>query len=86
MPQKKNPDLTEFARAKVGRISGAAQTVTMLLKGLPLAYNKDLQETQEPVFSASTAAISLVSLLTVLLSRWNSRRRRMRDSVQDRIS
>ena len=64
MPQKKNPDLTELARAKVGRISGAAQTVTLLLKGLPLAYNKDLQETQEPVFSASTAAISLVSLLT----------------------
>ena len=64
MPQKKNPDLTELARAKVGRISGAAQTVTLLLKGLPLAYNKDLQETQEPVFAASTAAISLVALLT----------------------
>lgn len=64
MPQKKNPDLTELARAKVGRISGAAQTVTLLLKGLPLAYNKDLQETQEPVFAASAAAISLVSLLT----------------------
>ena len=64
MPQKKNPDLTELARAKVGRISGAAQAVTLLLKGLPLAYNKDLQETQEPVFAASTAAISLVALLT----------------------
>ena len=45
MPQKKNPDLTELVRAKVARINGAAQTVTMLLKGLPLAYNKDLQET-----------------------------------------
>jgi argininosuccinate lyase len=64
MPQKKNPDLTELARAKVGRISGAAHTVTLLLKGLPLAYNKDLQETQEPMFAASAAAISLVSLLT----------------------
>ena len=50
MPQKKNPDLTELVRAKVARINGAAQTVTMLLKGLPLAYNKDLQESQEPLF------------------------------------
>ncbi|MDR3725690.1 MAG: argininosuccinate lyase [Terracidiphilus sp.] len=53
MPQKKNPDLTELIRAKVGRIHGAAQTVTLLLKGLPLAYNKDMQETQEPAFSVS---------------------------------
>ena len=52
MPQKKNPDLTELIRAKVGRVHGAAQAVAMQLKGLPLAYNKDMQETQEPVFSA----------------------------------
>jgi argininosuccinate lyase len=52
MPQKKNPDLTELLRAKVGRLNGAAQSVAMQLKGLPLAYNKDMQETQEPVFSA----------------------------------
>jgi argininosuccinate lyase len=51
MPQKKNPDLTELLRAKVARINGAAQTVAMQLKGLPLAYNKDMQETQEPAFS-----------------------------------
>src|SRR6266478_6764773 len=44
MPQKKNPDLTELVRAKVGRLHGAAETVTLLLKGLPLAYNKDMQE------------------------------------------
>ncbi len=52
MPQKKNPDLTELLRAKVGRLNGAAQTVTLQLKGLPLAYNKDMQETQEPAFAA----------------------------------
>ncbi len=51
MPQKKNPDLTELIRAKVGRIHGAAEAVTLQLKGLPLAYNKDMQETQEPAFS-----------------------------------
>ena len=82
MPQKKNPDLTELARAKVGRISGAAQTVTLLLKGLPLAYNKDLQETQEPVFGASTAAISLVSLLTRFTLALEFKTERMRESCQ----
>src|SRR3569833_3557812 len=46
MPQKKNPDLTELIRAKIGRIHGAAEAVTLQLKGLPLAYNKDMQETQ----------------------------------------
>ncbi|MGD0939840.1 MAG: argininosuccinate lyase [Terracidiphilus sp.] len=51
MPQKKNPDLTELIRAKVGRIHGAAEAVTLQLKGLPLAYNKDMQETQEPAFA-----------------------------------
>ena len=56
MPQKKNPDLTELIRAKVGRINGAAQAVTLQLKGLPLAYNKDMQETQEPAFSVELCA------------------------------
>ena len=63
MPQKKNPDLTELIRAKVGRISGAAQTVTLTLKGLPLAYNKDMQETQEPVFAATSTTHIMVYLL-----------------------
>jgi argininosuccinate lyase len=56
MPQKKNPDLTELVRAKVGRIHGAATAVTLQLKGLPLAYNKDMQETQEPVFAVRGTA------------------------------
>ncbi len=63
MPQKKNPDLTELIRAKVGRISGAAHAVTLTLKGLPLAYNKDMQETQEPVFAATSTAHIMVYLL-----------------------
>jgi len=57
MPQKKNPDLTELIRAKVGRIHGAAQAVTLQLKGLPLAYNKDMQETQEPAFAVEFASL-----------------------------
>ena len=53
MPQKKNPDLTELARAKSGRIIAASHTVELQLKGLPLAYNKDMQETQEAIFAAT---------------------------------
>ena len=63
MPQKKNPDLTELIRSKVGRLSGAAHAVTLTLKGLPLAYNKDMQETQEPVFAATSTAHIMVYLL-----------------------
>ncbi len=62
MPQKKNPDLTELVRAKVGRIHGAATAVAMQLKGLPLAYNKDMQETQEPCF-AVTGTSQMIALL-----------------------
>jgi argininosuccinate lyase len=60
MPQKKNPDLAELVRAKTGRIAGAWVTLVTVVKGLPLAYNKDLQETQEPLYDAvETAAASL---------------------------
>ncbi len=50
MPQKQNPDSLELIRGKAGRVIGAAQQLLITLKGLPLAYNKDMQETQEPVF------------------------------------
>jgi len=50
MPQKQNPDALELIRGKAGRVMGAAQQLLITLKGLPLAYNKDMQETQEPVF------------------------------------
>jgi argininosuccinate lyase len=78
MPQKKNPDLTELVRAKVARINGAAQTLAMLLKGLPLAYNKDLQESQEPLFAASDAAERMTALLVKFTAalRFNTARMR----------
>ena len=63
MPQKKNPDLTELLRGKSGRLLGAATTLATLLKGLPLAYNKDLQETQEPVFAVADTIEGMLSLL-----------------------
>ena len=47
MPQKRNPDAAELVRAKVGRIAGAFQSLLMVMKGLPLAYSKDMQEDKE---------------------------------------
>jgi argininosuccinate lyase len=55
MPQKRNPDAAELVRAKTGRIAGAFQSLLMVMKGLPLAYAKDMQEDKEPVFAALDA-------------------------------
>ena len=63
MPQKKNPDLTELLRGKAARLVGAQTTLAILLKGLPLAYNKDLQEGQQPVFDAADTATGMLALL-----------------------
>jgi argininosuccinate lyase len=52
MPQKKNPDFAELVRGKTGRVFGDLQSLLVTLKGLPLAYNKDMQEDKEPVFDA----------------------------------
>jgi argininosuccinate lyase len=81
MPQKKNPDLTELIRAKVGRIHGAAEAVTLQLKGLPLAYNKDLQETQEPLFQ-----VGFVPQMLHIIARFTAalqfNRERMNEAAQ----
>ena len=53
MPQKKNPDSLELTRGKTGRVLGDLLTTLTVLKGLPLSYNRDLQETQEPLFDAA---------------------------------
>jgi argininosuccinate lyase len=81
MPQKKNPDLTELLRAKVGRIHGAAEAVTLQLKGLPLAYNKDMQETQEPVFQVDFVPqmLTLVARFTLAVQ---FNRQRMEEAAQ----
>ncbi|MBT9329809.1 argininosuccinate lyase [Acidipila sp. 4G-K13] len=82
MPQKKNPDLTELVRAKVGRINGAAQWVTLLVKGLPLAYNKDMQETQEPVFAAAVEADRMLQVLAPFTRAVKFRADRMRAACE----
>lgn len=63
MPQKRNPDAAELVRAKVGRILGALTSLTVVMKGLPLAYSKDMQEDKEPVFEAFDAlGLSLAAM------------------------
>ncbi len=64
MPQKKNPDLLELVRGKSGRVMGSAASLMVTVKGLPLAYNKDLQETQEPLFAASDILLQMLPLVT----------------------
>jgi argininosuccinate lyase len=63
MPQKKNPDFTELLRGKSARLVGAATSLSVLMKGLPLAYNKDLQEGQESVFDAADTAAGILGIL-----------------------
>lgn len=62
MPQKKNADLVELVRGKAGRVIGAATTLLVSVKGLPLAYNKDMQETQEPLFDAAQTMLGILPL------------------------
>src|SRR5258706_2162064 len=64
MPQKKNPDLLELVRGKTARVMGCATTLQSLVKGLPLAYNKDMQETQEALFDASDTITAMLPLVT----------------------
>ncbi len=64
MPQKKNPDLLELVRGKAARVLGNQTSLLMTIKGLPLAYNKDLQEMQEPLFEATSAVLSTLPLVT----------------------
>lgn len=64
MPQKKNADLLELTRAKAGRVLGNATALMVTMKGLPLAYNKDLQDTQQPLFEATETLVSLLPLIT----------------------
>ncbi len=64
MPQKKNPDALELLRGKAGRVLGAAVALQTSVKGLPLAYNKDFQEAQEPLFAATDTILDALPIAT----------------------
>ncbi|WP_313930156.1 argininosuccinate lyase [Trichocoleus sp. FACHB-262] len=67
MPQKKNPDVPELVRGKTGRVFGHLQAMLVLMKGLPLAYNKDLQEDKEALFDAVKTVRGCLEAMTILL-------------------
>jgi argininosuccinate lyase len=82
MPQKKNPDFAELVRGKTGRVFGDLQSLLVTLKGLPLAYNKDMQEDKEPAFDAiDTLAMSLRAM-EGMLSTVRINAERMRSSAR----
>ena len=68
MPQKRNPDAAELVRAKPGRIMGSLITLLTILKGLPLAYGKDMQEDKEPVFDAEANLMLAITAMTGMIA------------------
>jgi argininosuccinate lyase len=82
MPQKKNPDLLELVRGKAARVMGCATTLQTLVKGLPLAYNKDLQETQEPLFNAADTIIGMLPLVTGFMNKVEFNEAKMNQAAQ----
>jgi argininosuccinate lyase len=83
MPQKKNPDIPELLRGKAGRVFGSLQSLLVVMKGLPLAYNKDMQEDKEPLLDAMATVRSCVGILPALLAAMTPRADRMADALRD---
>ena len=67
MPQKKNPDVAELARGKTGRVYGSLVAVLTMMKGLPLSYNRDMQEDKEPVFDAADTVSATLSVFVQVI-------------------
>ncbi len=82
MPQKKNPDVAELIRGKVGRVHGALVALLTTLKGLPLAYNRDMQEDKEPFFEADKTLDACLSLMAGMTAALRFRPERMRQALK----
>jgi argininosuccinate lyase len=78
MPQKKNPDIAELARGRTGKVYGALVAVLTTMKGLPLAYNRDMQEDKEPLFLAHDTLTSSLSILAEMVANLHFRPLRTR--------
>ena len=83
MPQKKNPDIAELVRGKTGRVYGALTSLLTTMKGIPLAYNKDMQEDKEMSFDAIDTAKGCIALFTGMLSTMQFKKDNMRDSAKN---
>ncbi len=81
MPQKMNPDLAELIRGKSGRVAGAWVTLITVVKGLPLAYNKDLQETQEPLYDAVETVLACLQIARGMIASLTFDTARMRAAI-----
>ncbi len=81
MPQKKNPDIPELIRGKTGRVTGALMGLLMTVKGLPLTYNRDLQEDKEPVFDALDTVKASLSITAELLDNTEFNVERLRQAT-----
>ena len=82
MPQKKNPDIAELVRGKTGRVYGALNALLTTMKGIPLAYNKDMQEDKEWAFDAIDTAKGCLTLFTGMLRTMQFNKERMKDSAR----
>ncbi len=81
MPQKKNPDIAELVRGKTGRVYGALMGMLTTMKGIPLAYNKDMQEDKEGTFDAIDTVLDSLKLFTGMLSTMRFRKDVMKNSA-----
>ncbi len=81
MPQKKNPDVAELVRGKTGRVYGSLMALLTTLKGLPLAYNRDLQEDKAPLFDAVDTLLASLAVMAAMVPRLRVRADRMREAA-----
>lgn len=86
MPQKKNPDMAELIRGKTGRVYGNLTTLLTVMKGLPLAYNKDLQEDKEGMFDSADTIITSLTVMNGMLSTLTVNRVNMEKSTEQDFS
>ena len=82
MPQKKNPDMAELVRGKTGRVYGNLMALLTTLKGLPLAYNKDMQEDKEAVFDACDTVIMCLKVFSGMVATMTANRKNMKLAAQ----
>ena len=83
MPQKKNPDVPELIRGKTGRVFGHLQALLTIMKGLPLAYNRDLQEDKIPLFDTVDTVKASVNIMAEMIQGMKVQRERMMEAVRD---
>ena len=86
MPQKKNPDVAELIRGKTGRVYGHLVSLLTILKGLPMTYNRDLQEDKEPLFDTVDTLKASLGVLAAMIGRLTFNRKRMEKGAEGGFS